>query len=220
MSHLKRIAMPKSWPIKRKIDTFIVKPSPGKHKIKNSISLVSFLRDFVCLARTKMEAKKIVRAGKISVDNKIIKNEKFAVGLFDRIYIKDLGKAYTIHFDERGKIRVKEIKEYKTKPAKIIGKKVLNKKKQQINLYDGRNILSEEKSKVKDSVLFDLEKKKVLKVLPMDKNAFVFILAGRRKGYFGKITKIEKGKAIVKLDKEDANVPLANLFVVEENERR
>ena len=37
--HLKRIAVPKSWPIKRKENKWIARPMPGPHSLNHSISL-------------------------------------------------------------------------------------------------------------------------------------------------------------------------------------
>lgn len=34
--HLKRIAAPKTWPIKRKEHKWIVRPTPGPHPLKNA----------------------------------------------------------------------------------------------------------------------------------------------------------------------------------------
>ena len=50
--HLKRTNMPISWPVQRKLITFISRPKPGSFKRKYVISLTILLRDVLKLAKT------------------------------------------------------------------------------------------------------------------------------------------------------------------------
>ena len=53
MSHLKRIRVPKSWPLeKRKYRKYIARPLPGPHKLMNSITLDFLLKDILKIAKT------------------------------------------------------------------------------------------------------------------------------------------------------------------------
>ncbi|UCD20876.1 MAG: hypothetical protein JSW08_03845 [archaeon] len=218
--HIKRITMPKPWPIARKEKNFIVAQRPGKIK-ERSVALVVFLRDLLKEVSTFREAKKAIKAGHVEVNGKIVKDEKFPVALFDRIFIKELKKHFTLHLDERGKLKVKGIdtKRYGLRPTKVIGKRILKKKKMQLNFEEGYNlILKENKIKVGDSLLLDIKNKKIGKVLPLEKGATAFLIKGKNAGKYGKVTNVKDKKVKIKLDDEEKEMSSENLYVVEENE--
>jgi small subunit ribosomal protein S4e len=213
MSHLKRIAMPKSWPISRSGTKYIAKVRPGR-KDEFSIPALIVLRDMLNVADTKNEIRKIISMKEIIVNGRTISDYKSALGLFDVITLNSLGKSYKIIF-RNGKMGVEETKETDKKICKIIGKKILSGKKQQINLFDGRNIISNEKVKVNDSVVLSLKDKKITKILPLKEKADVYIIGGKHIGEKGIIEKIEANQAIIKIGKNDVNIKLGNIFVIE-----
>lgn len=213
MSHLKRIAMPKSWPIQRTGTKYIAKARPGR-KTEFSIPILIVLRDMLKLADTKNEIRKIISMKEILVNGKTISDYKFPLGLFDVIAINSIGKSYKIIFSN-GKMNAEETKEADKKVCKVIGKKILNSKKQQINLFDGGNVLSNEKIKVNDSVVLSLKDKKISRIIPLKEKANVYIMGGKHIGEKGMIEKIENNQAIVKIGKHDVNIKLNNIFVIE-----
>jgi len=213
MSHLKRIAMPKSWPISRSGTKYITKVRPGR-KDEFSIPALIVLRDMLNVADTKNEIRKIISMKEIIVNGRTISDYKSALGLFDVITLNSMGKNYKIIFRNR-KMDVEETKETDKKICKIIGKKILSGKKQQINLFDGRNIISNEKVKVNDSVVLSLKDKKITKILPLKEKADVYIIGGKHIGEKGTIEKIETNQAIIKIGKNDVNIKLGNIFVIE-----
>lgn len=216
--HLKRLAMPKTWPLPKKVAKFIVVPK-GKAK-HYSIALAVFLRDFLKEVNTFKEAKKVIKEGNIEVNGKIVKDEKFALTIFDRIFIKKLGKYFTIHLNKKGKLEVKEISQekYQYKISKIIGKTVLKKGKIQLNLYDGWNLIAEKDNfKVGDSVMVKIKDKKIEKILPLQKNATVFLIKGKHAGKIGKVLEVGN-KVKVQIGEEIKEFPKENLFVIDENE--
>ncbi|UZE93641.1 MAG: KOW motif-containing protein [Candidatus Pacearchaeota archaeon] len=217
--HLKRIAMPRSWPLPKKERTFIVK-GRGPHPSKMSLPLLVVLRDIIKEAKTRKEVKKILSEGLVLIDNRVIKDEKFNVGLFDRIYIKKLEKAFTVHLTKKGKLKIQEISKEKVhkKPCKVAGKKILKKNKVQINLHDGRNLIIKEKDiRVGGSIILDLKTNKATDYLKLDKGSLVLVIGGKHTGDNGKISDIDDkvsvviGEKIFKISKE-------NVFVIDKGE--
>lgn len=195
--HLKRIGMPKSWPTKRKGIKFIAKPRPGPHNTKEGITINVILKDVLKIAKTKKEIKAILNTNAFLVDNVVRKDYRFPLGVMDAISIKD--KNYRLVLNKKGKFKVLPIKkeEAKEKIAKIIGKKQLKKKKIQINLYDGKNILvDKDEYKVGDSVL--ISDNKIKKHLKLEKGSLIYITGGKHIGEIGKVEEIKKHKGITK----------------------
>ena len=87
----------------------------------------------------------------------------------------------------------------------------------QINLMDGRNVLSNIKVKVNDSVLFSFKENKIEKILPLKENAKVIIFAGKHSGEKGIVVRLdnEKKLAEVTLEGKETKVLIKQLIVVE-----
>lgn len=213
MSHLKRIAMPKSWPIRRTGTKYLAKARPGR-KSEFSIPALIVLRDMLHTAETKNEIRKIISAKEISVNGRTIDDYKFPLGLFDVLSINSIGKSYKIVFSN-GKLSAEETKETDKKICKVVGKHILAGKKQQINLFDGGNVLSNEKVKANDSIVLSLKDRKIVKVIPLKEKANAYIMGGKHIGEKGVIEKIEGNQAIVKIGKNDVNIKFENIFVTE-----
>jgi small subunit ribosomal protein S4e len=214
MSHLKKIAMPRSWPLPRTGTKYIAKARPGI-KQDQSLPILVVLRDMLKIATTRSEIKKILYVKEVLVNGKIIGDDKSPVGFFDVITIPKLKKSYKIIFSKKGKLGIEEAKESENKISKVIGKTILPGNKQQINLLDGNNILSKEKVKVNDSVIFSLKNKKIIKIVPLREKAEVYIIAGKHIGEKGTIEKIENKNAIIKIEKKSVNIGLGNIFVMD-----
>ena len=78
--HLKRNKIPKTWAVPRKGTKYVVRPL---NNLKNSVPLLIILRDMLKVARTRKEVKKLLNLGKIKVNGKVVKEEKYALTLFD-----------------------------------------------------------------------------------------------------------------------------------------
>jgi len=212
MSHLKRIAMPKSWPMPKTGTKYIVTPMPGRKK-EFSLPILIFLRNMIKIANTKNEVHKILSMKEILVNGKAISSHKFPVGLFDVISIPKIGKNYIILFKNK-KMWFDETKDIEKKICKVIGKKTLSGKKQQINLFDGRNILSNEKIKVNDSIVLSLKDRKIAKILPLKEKAEVYIIGGKHLGEKGTVEKVLNNDALVNISKKSLNIKLSNILVI------
>ena len=100
------------------------------------------------------------------------------------------------------------------KPCKVVGKTILKNKKMQLNLYDGKNIITDQKVAVADTVLIDLKNKKITKVLALDKNATVLIIRGKHAGETGKVEK-KNSKVEITIGKNLITLSKASVFVIE-----
>lgn len=214
--YLKRHKIPKKWPIPRKGTTYVVRPSSN---LKNGIPVLIILRDMLKIVQNRKELKKAIHLKKILVNNSQILNEKHSVLLFDTIEIVPSKKYYRVDLSKNGKFEIKEINKIETtkKISKVMNKKILRGKKQQFNLSDGRNFISDIKCNINDSILINLESKKIEKCLPLNLKSKIIVFEGKHTGEKGSINKIDiKNKMIeLNIDKKKINVLIRQLMVIE-----
>lgn len=166
--HLKRMAIPKEWPISRKGTKYVTRPYTGKGGY--AIPLLLVLRDILKVAHTKREAKLVLYEKNVLVDNKIVGNCSYPVGLFDLISMPKLNMFYRVELSDEGRLILEKItKDSHLKTCKVVGKTVLSGKRLQINLHDGKNFISSQKINVNDSVVVDINKKEIVKIMPLKK---------------------------------------------------
>jgi len=204
-NHLKRLAAPRSWPIKRKETTFITRPKPGPHSLKLGMSLGVLIRDILKYAKTTGEVKKILQNRDVLVDGVRRKEHKFIIGLMDVIGIPEIKKCYRVVLDKKGKISLIEIEKDDTsiKPCRIINKNKVR-GKTQLNLFDGRNILVDKDDyNVNDTIIISLPNQEIKKHIKFEKNALVFLTGGKHIGEIGLVEDIISDKIRYKNKKGD-----------------
>jgi small subunit ribosomal protein S4e len=185
--HQKRLSAPKTIKIQRKTKKWVVRTSPGPHN-KEAVPLLVIVRDFLEMADTAREAKRIIASGAVLVDGVRRKDYRFPLGLFDVISIPELKKSYRILFDDQGRYIPKEIDDDKLKLYKITGKTIVRGGKEQLNLFDGTNIFASGFG-VKDSILMELPEKKIVNHLKFEEGVLVMITGGTHAGEMGKLKK-------------------------------
>lgn len=193
MARLKRLAAPRWWPIKRKVKKFVVSPR-GSHPRDSSLPLLVLIRDVLKLAETGNEAKKVIKAGEVLIDNRKMKDTKYGVGLLDTIEIPSMKKVWRA-VPENG-LSFIEIppKEAKLKICKIVDKKTLRGNKNQLNLNDGRNIITDKKYSTYDSLLIELPEQKIVDHLKFEEGSLVLVTGGKNAGKLAKIKIIERNR--------------------------
>ncbi|MBA3044414.1 MAG: 30S ribosomal protein S4e [Candidatus Thermoplasmatota archaeon] len=191
--HLKRLVAPRSWPIQRKTYVWAVKSRPGPHPIERSLPLLMIIRDILHYADTSVEAKRIISSGNVLVDGKIVKDYKRPVGLMDVLSIPKTKECFRVMLDRRGKIRFVTIpeKNAKWKLVRIENKTTLKGGKNQINLHDGRNILTDEKYSTGDTLKIECPSQKILENYPLVKGNKALIMSGKHAGEAATITNCE-----------------------------
>ncbi len=217
MAHLKRHAIPKNWPLPRKGTAFVVRPNS---KIELGVPILVALRDILKQAEDRREVKKAIHNKLVRINERLVRNEKNTLSLFDTLTLIPSNKSFRLTMNELGKFEFEEIKaedSYK-KIAKVINKKVLKGKVNQINLSDGRNYLIKDASnyKTNDSVVVNLKDKKIEKKLELKKGAKAFVFKGKHTGKIGTIKDIdEKHKRYsIELNNKEIISVLVSYFIV------
>ncbi len=202
--HLNRKPAPKFWPIHRKEATWTIKPTPGPYPIAESMPLAILIRDVLGFAKTRKEARSIISQGKIFVDGKVRREEKFPIGLMDIISIMDAEKQYRVLPSEKGLILHSiEKDEASFKLCRIENKSVVHGGHVQLNLHDGRIILINVKDPrnreedfywTLDVLKIDVNNQEIQGHIRLDENLRALIIGGKNRGKSGKIIAIEKEK--------------------------
>ena len=211
MTHLKRQRIPKEWPIHRKGTKYVVTPN------FKGLPILIILRDILKIAQNRKEVKRAIHEKNILLNGKVVRDEKNSALMFDILTIVPSKESYQVGLTEKGKFKVEKISEAGKKVAKIVNKKTLKGKKTQLNLSDGRNVLSDVKCNVGDSVLINFKDNKIDKCLEMKEKANVIVVAGKHAGKQGVIRKLklERKMASLTSGKEEINVLIKQLMVVE-----
>jgi len=200
--HLKRKPAPKTWPIHRKEEVWTVKPRPGPHPISRCLPLALIVRDILGFAKTRKEAGTIISEGKIRVDGKIRREDRFPIGLMDVISIPEVKKAYRILPSEKGlTLHPIGTEEAVFKICRIENKTTLKDGHVQLNLHDGTNIKVQIKDPLKpeediyktlNSLKVSIPDLQILEYMKLDAGAPAIIVGGKNIGAHGKIVSIEE----------------------------
>ncbi|MFH1409842.1 MAG: 30S ribosomal protein S4e [Nanoarchaeota archaeon] len=197
--HLKRLAAPKTWLIKRKGITFSVRPRPGAHSFAMGMPLSIILRDVMGIAKTEKEVKHILQKNDIKVDGKRRKDHRFIIGLMDSIQIEK--KDLMMVLNQRGKLVLIENKTPGQKLCRITGKHLV-KGKIQLGFHDGNTLFTENKDiKVGDTLLVSIPDREIKEHLQLKEKAQVYLVGGSHIGDVGTIEDIT-GNLIVCKTKE------------------
>ncbi len=227
--HLKRHRSPAFWPIHRKGGTWAVKPSSGPHSQETSIPTTVILRDQLNYAVTAREAKALIKKGKLLVDGKVRKDDRFPVGLMDVVTIPDSGENFRVLPDHGGKLKFLSISkdESQFKLCRIISKTTQNAGKAQLNLHDGSNILvtsEADQYKVGDVLKVKVPEKEIQDFIAFKEMQHVIITGGRSQGAKGVIITLgpeagwKKTATIRTPEGDDIRTLAKYLFVVGSNE--
>ena len=183
--HMKRLAAPRSWPLKRKASVFIAKQSPGAHSIEDSMAAVTVLRDMIEACDTAREAKRIIGNRELFVNGKAVKNPKAPIGFMDAISIPKMDLYYRMFITGKGKLTLVPISKDEAAWGvyKILDKTVVKDGKFQLNLYGGKNIVLDKNDyKCGDSLKIEYDGQKVVECYPFAAGSSVLIKDGAHSG--------------------------------------
>ncbi len=190
---MKRLTIPKHWPLPRKIGKWAPKPSPGPHSIERSLPLLVIVRDVLGYSDMSKEAKKIIHEKNIMVDGKICRDPKLPVGLMDILEIKTTDEKFRVLIDEKGKLILNPIGEEESyfKLCRIEDKKVIRGGRYQLNLHDGRNYIVDDKNiKAGDVLSLKVPNQEIIDILKFDIGARSLVIGGSHRGEIGRIDQI------------------------------
>ncbi|MFI5412829.1 MAG: S4 domain-containing protein [Candidatus Micrarchaeales archaeon] len=191
--HIKSLASPKFFGIHRKEHKYVTKPNPGRHTLERSVSVILALKK-TGVADSTSAAVMILRSGNVLVNNRVIREAKFPIGLNDILEIKGAGKAFKVSIESHAKITFEEEKkpDYESQVYRVIDKYKTTKGQIMLRLHDGSIARASNEVKVNDSVILDA-KRSVKKVLNLGAGAECFVIKGVHVGKTGRIKTITPG---------------------------
>ncbi len=220
--HIKRMAAPSSWAVPRKTSHWVTKPSAGPHGIKESMPLLSVVRDMLKLCDNSREARFIIGSRQITVDGKVVTDYKYPVGLMDVVTVAKTKQSYRMLVDYKSKLKLVQIEDIEKdwKLARIDDKTVISKGKVQINLHDGRNVLlPKDQYKTGDVLKIELPSQKIVKAFRLEKGNLALLIGGSHPGTVQTIESyvIRRGSSSnIVTFKEGFSTVKENVFVVGE----
>jgi small subunit ribosomal protein S4e len=215
-SHLKRLAAPKTWEIKRKSTTYIAWSRPTGHSLRQSLPVVVVIRDMLGFAKTAKEAKYILREKTVLVNGTKITDFKRGMGLMDVIEFPETGVVFRLLYNKHGMLSlVKQGKnEAQQRLCRIMGKTSVKGGKLQLNLSGGANMLVDKGDyNTGDVVVLD-QKNKILEHLKLEKGMLVYFTGGKNIGHTGVVDSIQGSRLLFKKDKETFETLKKFAFVV------
>ncbi|KAJ3130371.1 40S ribosomal protein S4 [Nowakowskiella sp. JEL0407] len=221
--HMKRLNSPHHWMLDKLTGTWAPRPSPGPHKLRESLPLIVFLRNRLKYALTNKETKSIVMERLIKVDGKVRTDMTYPAGFMDVITIEKTGENFRLVYDVKGRFTIHRIEaeEAKYKLCKVRKMQLGAKGIPYIVTHDGRTIrYPDPLVKVNDTVKVDVETGKATEFIKFENGNLAYITGGRNMGRIGVITHRERhhgGFDIVHikdaLDRTFAT-RLSNVFVI------
>ncbi len=200
-TRLKPKPAPKFWPIHRKENPWVLKPSAGPHSLENCLPLALVLRDILGLAQTRKEAKTILHRSTVLVNGKAVQQDDFPVGLMDVISLPDASQYFRVMPSHKGLSLSPISKEEAGFKLCRIDNKTTVPGGMQLNLHDGTNLLiktADPKSPQEvtynsfDILKLTIPNKEIIGCMTLKEGNLVIITGGKNIGVQGKITEIEK----------------------------
>jgi len=175
--------------------TYAPRPSPGPHKLRESLPLNIFLRNRLKYALTGREVTSIVQQRLIKVDGKVRTDNTYPAGFMDVLSIEKSGENFRLLYDIKGRFVIHRITPEEAAYKLLKVKKVAlgNRGVPHIVTHDGRTIrYPDPVIRVNDTVKFDLSQSKITDFVKFDTGNLVMVTGGRNMGRVGLIVHREK----------------------------
>ena len=216
--HLKRLAMPRSWPLPRKTTVWVTRPTPGAHSLEHCMPLTLVVRDMLGLAKSAREVRYILHNELAKVDGRVVKDTRRGIGIMD---VLTLGEDnYRCILDHNGRLRYRPIsaKEAGWKICRIEGKTTIKGGKTQLNLHDGRNIIVEDPKEYNtgDSLKLNLPDQKILEHIRFGEGTRCYLIGGAHVGSTAEVSEyVEKRSSMPnEVQFGDFGTGVRNVFAV------
>lgn len=192
MTRRKRLTAPVAWGVPRKGATWIVNPSPGPHPADRCLPLLLILRDMLGYCDNAREAKRIIHAKQVLVDNRPVRDASFPVGIMDTLSLPDVGEHFRVLVDRLGRFRLMPIEEAEAawKLVRIENKTLVRGGRLQLNLSDGRNLLAEDGGATRDTLKLAVPEQQVLETYPFRKGSVALLMGGQHVGQVGHVEEL------------------------------
>lgn len=183
-NHLKRLAMPRTWPLPRKTSIWVTRPTPGAHSLEHCMPVSLVIRDVLGLAKTTREVRFILHNELAKIDGRVVKDTRRGVGLMD---VLSLGDAhYRCVMDHNGRLRYRNISadDAGWKICRIEGKTTIKGGQTQLNLHDGRNIIVDDPTEYNtgDSLKLGLPDQKIIEHIRFGEGTRCYLIGGGHVG--------------------------------------
>ncbi|MBS3772599.1 MAG: 30S ribosomal protein S4e [Candidatus Thermoplasmatota archaeon] len=206
MSHMKRVTVPRTWPVERKTHKWSLHPSLGPHPIEQSIPLAFVLRDYLGYADTAAEARHIIASREVMVDGVVRTDPRFPCGLMDVISFPTANEQYRVLIDAKGTIRLVPINadDATWKLCRVQNKTTIKGGAVQLNLHDGRNCPAEQEYGTGDVVKLAVPDQEILETFPLAPGSIALVTNGKHAGEIATVTAVETTRSsrpnVVKLE--------------------
>ncbi|WP_430504006.1 30S ribosomal protein S4e [Haloparvum sp. PAK95] len=222
-NHQKRLAVPNSWPVERKTDTFTVKADAGPHG-ESGVPLVILLRDVLEYVDSRKEARYALNHDSVLVNGDAISDEQRPIGMFDILAFVEREEYYRVFPDEGGRLALTPIDEDAagSRLGKIEEKTTVTGGDFQLTLHDGATVHVDadeaDQYSTKDSIVVDNESKEIVAHFTYEEGALVTAVAGQHAGSVGTIDDIDvtlgSGSNTVTIDADDGGFETVEEYVV------
>ena len=217
-NHMKRLAMPRSWPLPRKTSIWVTKAAPGAHALELCMPVVVVIRDILGYAKTTREVRHILHNNLVSIDGRICKDLRRGVGFMDVLTLGE--ENYRCIVDRKGILRYRQIskKEAKTKVCRINGKTTIKGGKTQLHLHDGRNILTDDASEYNtgDSLVLALPSQEIKEHIRFSDGIKCYLTGGAHVGEFAEVSEyiIKRSSMPNEVQFADFGTVMSNVFAI------
>jgi len=240
--HLKRLAAPRSWMLSKMGGTWAPRPSPGPHRLRESLPMSLILRNRLKYALTRREVVIVTARRLVRVDGKIRTDLNFPTGFMDVVSIDKTNEFFRVLYDVKGRFVLHRITEVEAQYKLARVKSTQTAKKASIGrnpfkhgpesaipyivTHDGRTIRYPDPIiKANDTVKIDLKTNKVIGHLKFEVGNLCFVTRGANIGRIGVLVHTDKHPGsfdIVHLrDRRGATFAtrLHNVFVIGEGKK-
>ena len=192
-SHMKRLTMPRTWPLPRKTEVWVQKSDPSGHPLEMCMPIGIILRDVLSLSKSQRESKRILSTRSVMVDGRVVVKHSRAVGLMDVLTVGD--EHYRCVLDTNGKLRYRSItkKAATTKLCRIIKKTTIKGGLTQYTLHDGRTVKMEEANvySTGDTLVISIPDQQVKEHLSFEVGSTAYLTGGSHVGETSDIKNID-----------------------------
>ena len=183
-NHLKRLAMPRTWPLPRKTSIWVTRPTPGAHSLEHCMPVSLVIRDVLGLAKTTREVRFILHNELAKIDGRVVKDTRRGVGLMDVLSLGDVH--YRCVMDHNGRLRYRNISadDAGWKICRIEGKTTIKGGQTQLKLHDGRNIIVDDPTEYNtgDSLKLGLPDQKIIEHIRFGEGTRCYLIGGGHVG--------------------------------------
>jgi small subunit ribosomal protein S4e len=192
--HQKRLAVPKSWPVERKEETYTTKATAGPHG-EEGVPLLIVLRDVLGYVDSKKEARYALGQDSVRINGKAVSDERRPIGMFDILAFVEREEYYRVFPDEGGRLSLTPIDadDAQSKLGKIDDKSQVPGGETQLTLHDGETLLVEDAADYSgnDSIVVSNDGDEIVAHFTYEEGALVTAVRGAHAGQVGRIDEIQ-----------------------------